>query len=615
MKIRKKLKITLIFAIVCLVLMISASYAWLTLSLRPEVTRLDTNVGANGSLEIALLTGSTYVDPLLIRTSIGDSIAEQDALEANHSWGNVIDLSDERYGLGEISLLPARLNAMPGAEGSCAVRQNLLNVAEFGIDGRITILSDSTVSATRAERDFTYYVDQQSYGVRAIGTISNLFSQQIALAEARSLVSSYTASASRTVKHTWRDHGPGIVDILHQRYAAGSETVSAENIADIRDMAEGILTALSYVDGAIRQGIIGIGASQISEESDFEVFLTLVSNPSASVSSLVNTPGVQIPEEFKTWVTQVDRMKEAVQSVVAETYLLSDGGNWSQAEPLLDVLLDADQAYLAEHLLSSSDAYRTITVDNRITLSPGSGILAELAGYCGNYSAFCKWKDNASVEIRTAEPNENPYLIRIEKMLDDCKAAAGGWTRANLDDTYGFAVDMAFRCNRDSDLLLQTTEALRVAESSEFPVTQGSGSYMRFTSDDMETEELLALMDTLRVGFLDDQNTLVALAKLNVSNYEIQEEGIFAPLYLYEFTLEENGSITTGERRSDDTAIAALSQNTPRVITVVAWLDGDQVENSTVNENSHQSMRGVMNLQFASSADLLPSEQSVQGKK
>ena len=83
MKIRKKLKIALIFVLVCLVLVISASYAWLTLSLRPEVTRLDTNVGANGSLEIALLTGSTYVDPLLIRTSIGDSIAEQDALEAN----------------------------------------------------------------------------------------------------------------------------------------------------------------------------------------------------------------------------------------------------------------------------------------------------------------------------------------------------------------------------------------------------------------------------------------------------------------------------------------------------------------------------------------------------
>lgn len=615
MKIRKKLKIALIFVLVCLVLVISASYAWLTLSLRPEVTRLDTNVGANGSLEIALLTGSTYVDPLLIRTSIGDSIAEQDALEANQSWGNVIDLSDDRYGLGEISLLPARLNAQRGEGEACMVRQNLLNVAEFGIDGRITILSDSTVSAIRGDRTFTYYVDQQDYGVRAIGTISNLSRQQLALASARSMVSSHTAAASRTLKHTWRDHGPGIVDILHQRYAAGSETLSAENVASIRNMANGVLTALTYADGAIRQGIIGIGASQIPEEQDFEVFYGLVSNPAANLSSLMSASGVQTPAEFREWVTQVDRMKAEVQTLVAQTDLLSGGTSWSQAEPLLDVLLDADKAYLAEYLLSSPDAYRTITVDNRITLSPGSGILAQMAGYCGNYSAFCKWKDNASVEIRTAEPNENPYLIRIEKLLEDCKAATGGWTRANLDDTYGFAVDMAFRCNRDSDLLLQTTEALRVAESTEFPVTQGSGSYMRFTSDDMDTEELLVLMDTLRVGFLDDQNTLVALAKLNVSNYEVQEEGVFAPLYLYEFTLEENGSITTGERRSDDASIVPLPQNSPRIITVVAWLDGDQVENSTVNENSHQSMRGVMNLQFASSADLLPSSQSVKDKK
>ena len=135
---------------------------------------------------------------------------------------------------------------------------------------------------------------------------------------------------------------------------------------------------------------------------------------------------------------------------------------------------------------------------------------------------------------------------------------------------------------------------------------------MRFTSEDMETEQLLTLMDTIRIGFLDDQNTLVGLAKLNVSNYEEQEEGVFAPLYLYEYILEEDGSISVGERRNEDVSIAALKQNSPVVLTVVVWLDGDHVDNSQVNYMSEQSMSGVLNLQFASSADLLPSNQTTK---
>jgi hypothetical protein len=131
----------------------------------------------------------------------------------------------------------------------------------------------------------------------------------------------------------------------------------------------------------------------------------------------------------------------------------------------------------------------------------------------------------------------------------------------------------------------------------------------------MDTEELVALMDTIRIGFLDDQNTLVALAKLNVSNYEVQEQGVFAPLYLYDFTLDETGAILPGQRRSDDAAIVTLPQNSPKILTAVVWLDGDQVENGTVNENSHQSMSGVLNLQFASSADLRPSSVPMKGKK
>jgi len=612
MDMRKKLNLTMILVLICLILVIAASYAWLTLSLRPEITSIDTNVGANGSLEIALLTEKTYVDPLLIRTTIGDSAAEQDALESNQHWGNVIELADERYGLEKISLLPARLNVTAGEDGICLVNSNMLKVAQFGIDGRITILSETTVSAVQEENAFTYYTDSQRYGVRAIGTISNLMSQQIALANARSLVQSHTAAASRTVKHTWRDHGPGIVDILYNRYALEGNSFTAADVAAVRNLGDGMLEALNYVDGALRQGIIGVAASQIPDEPEFESLCTAVGNTAIPLSVLMETVGGQIPESFQNWITQLDRMKQHVQTAVAGTYSLADGASWDQIEPLIDVLLDADKAYMDDILLSSKDAYVDMTEDNLITLTPGSGVMAEIAAYAGNYSSFCVWVDNISVEARSADPNETPYLIRIEELLEDSKAASGGWTRANLDDTYGFAVDMAFRCNMESDLLLQTVPALRVGQTYDTPATQGSGSYMRFTSEDMETEQLLTLMDTIRIGFLDDKNTLLGIAKLNVSNYEEQEEGVFAPLYLYEYALEENGSIVTGERRKEDASITALPKNSPRIITVVIWLDGDHVDNGMVSDTGHRSMNGVLNLQFASSADLLPSNQTTK---
>ena len=612
MKLRKKVKVALVFLLICLILMLSASYAWLTLSLRPEITSIDTNVGANGSLEIALLTEKTYVDPLLIRTTIGDSAVEQDAVESNQHWGNVIELADERYGLGKISLLPARLNVVSGENGAHVVSKNMLNVAEFGIDGRITILSEGTVSTVMEENAFTYYVDSQRYGVRAIGTISNLMAQQIALANARTSVQAHTAAASRTVKHTWRDHGPGIVDILYRRYSLENDTFTAEDVAAVRDMANGMADALNYVDGALRQGIIGIAASQIADEPEFESLCAVVSDTTVPLSVLMDSLGGQIPDNFRDWIVQTDQMKMDVQTAVAGSYALLNGGTWAEIEPLLDVILDGEKAYLGEKLLSSKEAYTDMTEDNLLTLPAASGVMAQIAAYAGNYSTFCVWVDNISVEARSADPNETPYLIQIEKILENCKAAVGGWTRTNLDDTYGFAVDMAFRCNAESELLLQTVPALRVGEGYDTPATQGSGSYMRFTSEDMETEQLLTLMDTIRIGFLDDQNTLVGLAKLNVSNYEEQEEGVFAPLYLYEYILEEDGSISVGERRNENVSIAALKQNSPVVLTVVVWLDGDHVDNSQVNYMSEQSMSGVLNLQFASSADLLPSNQTTK---
>ena len=604
MNLRKKIKFTVIPLALCLILLISASYAWLTLSFAPEVTRVDTNVGANGSLEIALLSDQTYLDPLTIRAGIGDSAVSQNAVESNLSWGNVIDLSDAAYGTGKISLLPSRLNLRAGEDGTAVLDSDLLKIAEFGIDGRIAMLSPDTVSAIYEDRAFTYYVANQRYGVRAIGTISNLTPQQTALTTARSAAQSHTTAAARAVKTVWRENGSGIMDVLWHRYGEGGDTFDQTHVAAIRDAAVQTQEALDYVDLALRQGVIGMAASVITDGPDFETFSAMVSDPEMPLSTVLASAGAGIPDSFLTQAKDLEEMQVNVLSVAVACNTLSGNVGWETIEPLLDVLLDGEKAYLAEFPLSGDKTMEVMSDGTVVTIAPDSGVLAKLAAYAGNYSTYFQWNRVGNLEVRTADPVETPHLVQVVTLLKNATAASGSWTRANLNDTYAMAMDMAFRCNVDSDLLLQTAPEMRAEDSSEFPVTQGGGSYMRFTSNDMDTEALLKLMDTIRVGFLNDRNELLGVAKLNLTNYEEQEEGIFAPLYLYDHTLQESGVLTIGERRKDDAELLHLSRNVPAVVTVVLWLDGDYVDNSMVGHTSSQSMSGVMNLQFSSSADL-----------
>ena len=154
---RKKFTAALSLFLVCVILMLYTSYAWLVVSSAPEVRNIETNVGANGSLEIALLNDETYIDPATIRTGVGDSLMAQDPMVSNTTWGNVIDLSAEEYGLQEISLKPSRLNVQTDADGNYVVGDHLLMMADFGADGRVSFISDNMVSGVFAEEKFFTY--------------------------------------------------------------------------------------------------------------------------------------------------------------------------------------------------------------------------------------------------------------------------------------------------------------------------------------------------------------------------------------------------------------------------------------------------------------------------
>ncbi|MBR7098424.1 MAG: hypothetical protein IKC59_03330, partial [Clostridia bacterium] len=68
-------------------MVVSSSYAWFTLSTAPEVKGIQTSVGSNGNLEIALYTGQET-----ITSSVGDGA--ENKTDKYETWGNLINLSD-----------------------------------------------------------------------------------------------------------------------------------------------------------------------------------------------------------------------------------------------------------------------------------------------------------------------------------------------------------------------------------------------------------------------------------------------------------------------------------------------------------------------------------------
>ena len=103
------------------------------------------------------------------------------------------------------------------------------------------------------------------------------------------------------------------------------------------------------------------------------------------------------------------------------------------------------------------------------------------------------------------------------------------------------------------------------------------------------------------------------------SAVSISEDGtIKAQLYLHDFEMvvsqaeHEDDTVThyTGAIKVNEkltsSAITALEENVAKQVTALVYLDGSVVNNSMVAANSSYSMTGVMNLQFSSSAELVP---------
>lgn len=169
--IRNKMMAAVSMLMVSCIMMVSSTYAWFTLSTAPEVKNISTTVAGNGSLEIALMPASGEVTGIKSGYASTNNGGTVRVPAANNTWGNIIYLNDEAYGLNSnsFSLNPALLNV---DDTGAFNDKNPLVVANYGYDGRVATTTGTTVLKSYvkdATADNPAGFSSDGYGVRVIG--------------------------------------------------------------------------------------------------------------------------------------------------------------------------------------------------------------------------------------------------------------------------------------------------------------------------------------------------------------------------------------------------------------------------------------------------------------
>ena len=244
-----------------------------------------------------------------------------------------------------------------------------------------------------------------------------------------------------------------------------------------------------------------------------------------------------------------------------------------------------------------------------------------------------------------------------------------GATDTNITDFYGYIMDMAFRTNAaTSNLQLQTAGINRIYQDENVTgdALQGAGSTVTMSNAaGLTADQSAKLLSAVRVVFFDPtDSTVFGTAGINPDSISRTADSTKADLYMIESSMTiQQKTISLGQDaykidnttgvyaidstkypavkenvtysnyaatlsptqwkalpaktttytsdavettlKADKAAITALSQSTVKKVSVLVYMDGNMIDNSAVPNAATAGML-TMNLQFSSSADLVP---------
>lgn len=598
---------------------------------------------------------------------------------ANLTWGNLVNLNYEEagktgnyYGLDQIKLMPARLNVTDAANK--LTTDKLLSTPKYGNDGRVTELSSETFSSS--QRDTQGFValtgDAQTYGVRAVGESSTMTPQEKGLANAKSNYGLNLNAAKNEVSTALKDNMQNLANAMLGYTGTADYEIKPEEITAITNLLNGIDKGLDKIDMAYGDVLRAYAAKQIAEADKYETALKMAVVPEVKDGDKVTTAAVTF--ENATYTQAIGKLTELGFSVPAEATAFNDAVNnlttmrnavetarakTTAAQPnykgAVQALVNTDGMTMmglsmkkpttdeeAPNTVYKKDDHGNWVVDKdklagkafggalangmELVMGEGSGLFADIAKVTGNYSASNKINvaygdltvTGAAVVMKTNVSQNTAVGTALQGI--QANAAVTGDTKY-ITDTYGYVIDLAVRTNAaNSKLQLAKDGVQRVYTDATNTETMGGGSTMTFESVKegstavLQDVQVQRLMEAIRVVFFNpDTGDIYGYAI--PGDFTVEGGKTTGKLVLQTATLDNATGKLSFTPKADNADLMDLQQNTATKISVLVYLDGDTVDNSMV-ANAAESITGSLNLQFKSSADLKPMENSTlkQGK-
>lgn len=667
--VKKKLTAAIAMLLVATIMMVSSTYAWFTLSTAPEVTGITTSVGANGNLEMALLhgtktdaadandetkKGNTYADPTRITSNVGDSSAAQEVTKANITWGDLVDLSDASYGLNNIKLNPARLNVTGNQVNGAAP----VLVAEYGSDGRVSKLTDATVSGVykkgtaEGNTSTEYFVAGDDMGVRALGTASGMSDEQIAYRNALAYIATNTIQAREYAQQSLNLYGSALADmaIKHETTEPkDSDTYTQTDIDNVNALLDLLRQSRSSVETALKYAVLAQVSSKTVADADKAAHVddaaaattatkaritavqTAITQNKTLDEVIAAATGVEVNQEGSAFNTAYKSLKDDLN--VPDRISASDNGTygWATISTVMNKIMTTSAMKLngikINEVKTSENMNKLIsdlTAGKGFTLimGTGSGIYDTIAQFAGNVSAQVHLSEFSygGIKLTAVTPTMKteataPYkLASVSTAMNALgKPDKASDTEEVITDSYAFAIDMAFRTNAaGANLLLQTEAVNRIYDGSTNEDTQGHGSTYTFTvTNGVDETAAKKLADCIHIVFAKKDGTVVAVAGLDSTTMKSKGNNSYtANVVLQNANVTADGLVGTGEggkiTKKDSAVISGLEQNTALVLSAYVFLDGDAVDNSMVSANATSTMTGKLSLQFSTDVELKP---------
>jgi len=585
---KRKIFMVLMMLICSGIMAVTATYAWFILSTAPEVVGVTTTVGANGSLEIALLNNETGPDTSKITADVGQSISIVGAVEGNVTWGNLVDVSDASYGLNTIVMYPAVLNQTDGKLDTNA----MLSVPRNGVDGRITGVSPNTMAALYNGTAFA--TGNANYGVRAIGSVGGGSGREAYLSSAKNSFKASRTTALTTAQNTVAANGTVLISAA-MGGTSGSYTYN--DVTALHSMASGLKNSLNYILTSYKQAIIATAAANTGvDDSTFETIRTGVTAASASslASYANNYPSGMDVQGLNALAASIADAEIAIN--LANNLLYVNYGTEEEAPVDPSTVFTYSQV---SGIIQKIADTGTIDLSNlsgttlEMSAAAGGGLITAVADHAGGYTASI---GTGTISVTTANNEGKGTLegIDISELKAPAGGSSGGAANTTVTDFYGYVVDLAFRTNVTADLQMQSSAIDRVYADGA-GATAGGGTGVIYTAPaGMNTTQINSMLAAVRVVYFDpDSGTIYGTGKLGTPTIQA-------------------GSGTTAstataslEMVSGGAAITALEAAVPKKVSVLVYLDGTMLNNiSVVNGQNSGTLR--FNFQFSSSADLNP---------